>query len=239
MRSEKEALSRQVNEIKGVAQQAVEQLAESRRLRRDQEFHKNDPPHSPPPPPTQPNGAQAKASTLSPTSVSTVLSSRSPEPTAQSSPASSVSLPPDKVTHTTPAAWGSILNKPIPPLGHRLAVIVPYRDVYRELQSFVPHMHKFLREQAIDFRIFVVNQTDDWRFNRAQLINVGYLLASQSCDYLVMHDVDLLPLNKNLSYRFPIRPMHLASPKFHPKVSAMPSHHSKPDRPCWRDNSNH
>ena len=56
--------------------------------------------------------------------------------------------------------------------------------------------------QGVDHRIFVINQTDDWRFNRGQLINVGFLLAKQSCDYIVMHDVDLLPMNKNLSYKY-------------------------------------
>ena len=41
--------------------------------------------------------------------------------------------------------------------------------------------------------IWVVNQADSWRFNRAALINVGFKESSSSCDYIAMHDVDLLP----------------------------------------------
>lgn len=33
-----------------------------------------------------------------------------------------------------------------------------------------------------------------------------------------MHDVDLLPLNKNLKYNYPdLGPFHVASPELHPK----------------------
>lgn len=66
------------------------------------------------------------------------------------------------------------------------------------------------------YTILLFCQTDTKRFNRGQLLNVGFLLAAQSCDYVAMHDVDLLPLNTNLSYRYPQHIMHLASAKFHP-----------------------
>ena len=62
------------------------------------------------------------------------------------------------------------------------------------------------------------SQIDAYRFNRASLINVGYLRAREECDYMAMHDVDLLPLNRNLSYRFPgDRLFHVASPEYHPR----------------------
>ena len=58
-----------------------------------------------------------------------------------------------------------------------------------------------------------------FRFNRASLINVGFLVArNESCDYIAMHDVDLLPLNEDLNYGFPeFGPFHLSGPKLHPK----------------------
>ena len=41
---------------------------------------------------------------------------------------------------------------------------------------------------------------------------------AHACDYIVMHDVDLIPLNDNLSYSYPSDgPFHIASPKLHPK----------------------
>ncbi|KAK2118540.1 Beta-1,4-galactosyltransferase 7 [Saguinus oedipus] len=54
-------------------------------------------------------------------------------------------------------------------------------------------------------------------FNRAALINVGFLESSNSTDYIAMHDVDLLPLNEELDYGFPeAGPFHVASPELHP-----------------------
>lgn len=56
-----------------------------------------------------------------------------------------------------------------------------------------------------------------FRFNRASLINVGYLESGNDTDYLAMHDVDLLPLNEALDYGFPEDgPFHVASPELHP-----------------------
>jgi hypothetical protein len=45
---------------------------------------------------------------------------------------------------------------------------------------------------------FVSLKADHHRFNRAALINAGFLLSSDDCDYIAMHDVDLLPLNPQL-----------------------------------------
>ncbi|OTF78143.1 hypothetical protein BLA29_006298 [Euroglyphus maynei] len=58
---------------------------------------------------------------------------------------------------------------------------------------------------------------DRFRFNRGSLINVGFQLAQNSCTYIAMHDVDLLPLNDQLSYEFPYNgPFHVSSPSLHP-----------------------
>ncbi|XP_044754645.1 xylosylprotein 4-beta-galactosyltransferase [Coccinella septempunctata] len=100
---------------------------------------------------------------------------------------------------------------------HRLGIIVPYRDRFEELLEFIPYMHSFLEKQQISYDIFVVNQVDNYRFNRASLINVGYLQIKSNYDYFAMHDVDLLPLNENLSYAYPEQPYHLAAPNLHPR----------------------
>lgn len=101
---------------------------------------------------------------------------------------------------------------------HRLAVIVPYRNRSSELQLFLSHMHSFLINQSIEHVFFIVHQTDQHRFNRAALINIGFLESRALVDYLVMHDIDLLPLNvEQMSYRYPENgPVHLASPEYHP-----------------------
>ena len=100
---------------------------------------------------------------------------------------------------------------------HQLAVLVPFRDRYEELLQFAPHMHKFLNRQRVRHQIWVINQQDEYRFNRASLLNIGHLLTRTSCDYLVMHDVDLLPDNDQLNYGYPEKgPFHVSSPELHP-----------------------
>ncbi|XP_061832811.1 beta-1,4-galactosyltransferase 7 isoform X1 [Nerophis lumbriciformis] len=100
---------------------------------------------------------------------------------------------------------------------HALAVVVPFRERFEELMVFVPFMHTFLSQKKIRHKILIVNQADHYRFNRASLINVGYLESGDDTDYLAMHDVDLLPLNDALDYSFPAEgPFHVASPDLHP-----------------------
>ncbi|CAB3232500.1 unnamed protein product [Arctia plantaginis] len=104
------------------------------------------------------------------------------------------------------------------PAKKKLAVLVPFRDRFEELLEFIPHMYNFLNKQKIPFHIFIVQQKDNNRFNRASLINVGFIYTQKEFDYIAMHDVDLLPLNDNLKYDYPIAgPMHISSPQTHPK----------------------
>lgn len=124
---------------------------------------------------------------------------------------------------------------------HRLALLVPFRERFEELLAFVPYMHRFLSKKRIRHHILVLNQVDHFRyrsreaggcravrraatrtgfhcrFNRASLINVGFLESGNDTDYIAMHDVDLLPLNEQLDYGFPeAGPFHVASPELHP-----------------------
>lgn len=101
---------------------------------------------------------------------------------------------------------------------HQLAVIVPFRERFNQLLQFIPHMHSFLNRQNINHKFFIINQVDDYRFNRGALINVGFLLTKNDSDYIAMHDVDLLPLNDQLTYAYPLRgPFHVSAPNLHPK----------------------
>ncbi|XP_077296932.1 beta-1,4-galactosyltransferase 7 [Arctopsyche grandis] len=114
--------------------------------------------------------------------------------------------------------FDTIENTYLPTNSHRLAVLVPFRDRFDELMIFAPYMNKYLRQQRINFDIYIVNQVDSFRFNRASLINVGFLQTRHNHDYIAMHDVDLLPLNPNLHYGYPKHgPFHVASPNLHPR----------------------
>ncbi len=96
----------------------------------------------------------------------------------------------------------------------------PIRSCFEELLEFVPHIDAFLRGQDIrNYSIYLVDQVDGLRFNRASLINSGfdYSHRHDNCDYIAIHDVDLLPMNPMLSYSYPADgPMHLSPAGLHP-----------------------
>ena len=105
---------------------------------------------------------------------------------------------------------------------YKFSLIVPYRDnPYQErkqqLDSFVPYMTDYLTRLGAnyDFCIIVVEQSQDGRkFNRGQLLNVGFRIAQeQGCDYHILHDVDLLPDDELLGYYafYPSSPLHIAA----------------------------
>lgn len=100
---------------------------------------------------------------------------------------------------------------------HKMLVIVPFRDRFEELLEFAPYLHDYLVKKQVRHEIVVVNQVDDFRFNRGSLINVGVQEDKSGSDYIAMHDVDLLPLNEELNYFYPEDgPYHLAAPDLHP-----------------------
>ena len=46
---------------------------------------------------------------------------------------------------------------------HLLAVVVPFRNRYEEMQEFVPHIHYFLNRQNARHEIWIINQEDTHR----------------------------------------------------------------------------
>lgn len=103
----------------------------------------------------------------------------------------------------------------------KLAILVPFRDRFDELLQFAPHLTDFLKRQEIPHHIFILNQADKYRFNRASLINTGFLYTQHDFDYIAMHDVDLLPQNDHLNYSYPGEGnvFHVAAPELHPKYN--------------------
>jgi hypothetical protein len=78
---------------------------------------------------------------------------------------------------------------------HKVAVIVPYRDRDSHLRMFLHNLHAVLRKQQLDYAIFIAEQIANQTFNRAKLMNVGFVEASKLYNWqcFVFHDVDLLP----------------------------------------------
>ncbi|EDW98357.1 beta-1,4-galactosyltransferase 3 [Drosophila yakuba] len=92
------------------------------------------------------------------------------------------------------------------------AIIVPYRQREEQLHAFLTYMHNYLPQQLIHYRIFLVEQFDHKPFNRAMLFNIGAQVAAEyGFPCLILHDVDLLPLNSGQMYACSERPRHMCS----------------------------
>ena len=96
---------------------------------------------------------------------------------------------------------------------HKLGVIVPYRNRYDHLVTFKTEISKVLEKSKIDYVLIVIEQDDAKMFNRGKLLNVGFQRAlKEKCDYVVFHDVDMIPTSADYSYSNV--PMHLATELF-------------------------
>jgi len=89
----------------------------------------------------------------------------------------------------------------------RLSIIIPYRArsfylklLLKELPNYLLQNHG-LKES--DYNIVIAEQIDGGLFNRGRSINIGlhYLFNANLCDYVIVHDVDILPL-RNVDYTY-------------------------------------
>lgn len=83
----------------------------------------------------------------------------------------------------------------------KLGVIVPYRNRYNHLIKFKKAIINYLNSKDINFELIIVEQDDAKLFNRGMLLNIGFKEAKKlKCDYVVFHDVDMLPVYVDYSY---------------------------------------
>lgn len=114
---------------------------------------------------------------------------------------------------------------------YRVNIVVPYRARSHQLWTFLHYIHRFLAEQLIEYRVFVVEQSEEQLFNRAKLLNIGFVEAQKRypTDCYIFHDViilyqfqhanfhgdcfqvDLLPRSLNNMYACSSMPRHLSS----------------------------
>ena len=94
----------------------------------------------------------------------------------------------------------------------KLGVCVPYRNREEHMNTFVPHIEKFLTERGIEHTVYLAHQCDDKLFNRGLMKNIAAQHAfDDGCDYIVWHDIDMVPLDESCDYSFPNdNPQHIA-----------------------------
>jgi hypothetical protein len=92
----------------------------------------------------------------------------------------------------------------------KLGIIVPYRERRTHLKEFIRRTKLFLEERNFNYQIIVVNQDNAKLFNRGMLLNIGFVYAKKlKCDYVVFHDVDMIP--EQVDYSYCEHPLHLAT----------------------------
>ena len=98
-------------------------------------------------------------------------------------------------------------------MDNRLGIIVPFRNRHLHLSIFKQEIERYLNDAGIDYKIIIVEQDDAKLFNRGMLLNIGFKYAKKlKCNYVVFHDVDILPIDVDYSYSDV--PIHLAEPMF-------------------------
>ncbi|NWR72344.1 B4GT4 galactosyltransferase, partial [Centropus unirufus] len=92
-----------------------------------------------------------------------------------------------------------------------VAILIPHRNREKHLLYLLEHLHPFLQRQQLDYGIYVIHQAGSTKFNRAKLLNVGYLeaLKEANWDCFIFHDVDLVPENDFNLYMCDKQPKHL------------------------------
>ncbi|XP_074962918.1 beta-1,4-galactosyltransferase 4 isoform X2 [Phalacrocorax aristotelis] len=92
-----------------------------------------------------------------------------------------------------------------------VAILIPHRNREKHLLYLLEHLHPFLQRQQLDYGIYVIHQAGSTKFNRAKLLNVGYLeaLKEGNWDCFIFHDVDLVPENDFNIYMCDRQPKHL------------------------------
>ena len=93
---------------------------------------------------------------------------------------------------------------------HKLGIIVPYRNRYDHLELFKKAIIQYLNNTDINYEIIIIEQDNEKLFNRGMVLNIGFEMAKKlKCDYVIFHDVDMLPINVDYSYSD--KPLHLAT----------------------------
>ena len=100
---------------------------------------------------------------------------------------------------------------------HELCILIPFRDKSDDVNSqgsnrennlkeWLQYMSGFLKFEAT---VYIVEQTKEGIFNKGWLFNIGFKESEGECDYIVLHDVDQIPMNKGNNYFFRETPTKL------------------------------
>lgn len=82
-----------------------------------------------------------------------------------------------------------------------LVIILPIRNREHNLKEYLENMIPIFNYQNINYRIFIIEQSKNKRFNKGKINNIGFLEAlkeNKKYERFLFNDVDNYPLDKNL-----------------------------------------
>lgn len=86
-------------------------------------------------------------------------------------------------------------------MSKKLGIIVPYRNRKNHLKEFTRRLIRYMERFDIPYELIVVEQDGAHLFNRGMILNIGFKHAEKlKCDYVVFHDVDMIPVHVDYSY---------------------------------------
>ncbi|XP_051993092.1 beta-1,4-galactosyltransferase 1-like [Xyrauchen texanus] len=94
----------------------------------------------------------------------------------------------------------------------KVAIIIPFRNRDEHLKYWLHFLHPVLQRQQLDYGVYIIEQDGDVTFNRAKLLNVGYVEALKEYDYdcFIFSDVDIIPMDDRNIYKCSSQPRHLS-----------------------------
>lgn len=96
---------------------------------------------------------------------------------------------------------------------YRVAVIIPYRNRSQQLPILLNNIHPFMMKQKIDYGVFLVEQMQGLSFNKASVMNAGFMESMAFGDWncFIFHDIDLLPMDgRNIYTCDELYPRHMS-----------------------------
>ncbi|XP_011681597.2 beta-1,4-galactosyltransferase 5 [Strongylocentrotus purpuratus] len=104
----------------------------------------------------------------------------------------------------------------------KVAIVVGFRNRFQHLPIFLRHIVPLLKRQKLEFSIFISEQRNNLLFNKAMVMNIGFIEAMEFNDFdcVVFHDVDHLAMNVRNYYGCENMPKHFESgePKWNWKL---------------------
>lgn len=85
-------------------------------------------------------------------------------------------------------------------------VICTYRDRFTHMQCLILYMRRFYPE----LQLAIIEQDDILPWNKGLLYNAGYKELAKDYDYLILHDIDFIPVLGKVDYKYCTIPTMIA-----------------------------